>query len=165
MKASTVHYVNPSNSTPASPFTTRETAATNIQMAVNVATDTSTVLVTNGTYMLSSQITVAKSITIRSVNGPDVTIVDGNNTAGCFHLGHYSNVLSGFTITRGFTTLPGGAVNCNGSQAPVIENCIIVGNVAANGGGIFYGSIKNCSIISNGIQPGDQQLYFRVDEP
>jgi len=159
VKASTVHFVNLSNSTPALPFTTRETAATNIQTAVNVATDTSTVLVTNGTYKLSSQITVAKSITIRSVNGPDVTIVDGNNTAGCFHLGHYSNVLSGFT------TSPGGAVNCNGSQTPVIENCIIVGNVAANGGGIFYGSVNNCSIISNGIQPGDQQMYFWVEEP
>ena len=106
-----------------SPYTSWETAATSIQDAVDAAvTPGDTVLVSNGTYYLTSQIIVTNDVTVQSVNGADVTIVDGqDNRRGFFLAG--SAVISGFTITRG------------------IE--------AAFGGGIYFdhgGTARNCTI-------------------
>ena len=63
------HYVDLNNTNSVSPYTSWSTAATNIQTAINAADTTDTVLVANGTYSLSNQISVAKAINIKSVNG------------------------------------------------------------------------------------------------
>jgi hypothetical protein len=78
-----VRSVNLNNATPTPPYTNWATAATKIQDAVNAAGDGDTVLVTNGTYMLSSQIAIAGGVVLRSVGGWTNTIVDGNQATRC----------------------------------------------------------------------------------
>jgi hypothetical protein len=48
------HYVDISNATPAAPYKSWATAATNIQDAVDTTVDGDVVLVSDGTYLLSS---------------------------------------------------------------------------------------------------------------
>ena len=50
-QAATTLYVDLNSTNPTPPFATWETAATNIQDAVNIAVDDDTVLVTNGVYL------------------------------------------------------------------------------------------------------------------
>jgi len=146
-----IHYVNINNPSPTSPFLTWPTAATNIQDAVDVANNSGTILVTNGTYLLSSQIDIAKSLTIQSVSGPENTIVNGNNTTRCFELYNHNTIISGFTITNGYISGngDGGGVLCN-AATPVITNCTIRGNSAGgDGGGAYRGTVNNCIISGN----------------
>jgi hypothetical protein len=89
------------NSLTDGPGTSWSNAFWTIQGAVNAAGSGDTVLVTNGTYCPSSQISVSKLITVESVNGPDVTIVDGQNVRRGFSLGNTACTIGGFTITRG----------------------------------------------------------------
>ncbi|VGO19923.1 choice-of-anchor Q domain-containing protein [Pontiella sulfatireligans] len=151
---SPVHYVS-TNGTAVWPYTNWVTAATNIQNAVNTANTGDTVLVTNGTYTSVSQISVAKVITVESVNGPEVTIVDGLNDHRCFILQNVACTISGFTIRNGFMhDWHGGGIYCFGST-PVIANCKLIDNEAAGyGGGCYYGTLNSCTLKDNSATRG-----------
>jgi len=149
------HYVDLNSTNPVSPFLSWNTASTNIQDAVDVATNGATVLVTNGTYYVSAEITVASGITIQSVNGWTNTIVDAQESGRCFYLDDAGAILDGFTITRGYASGSGGGVYCNGGT---VRNCCISSNTAtggsysdSRGGGIYCngGTVHDCTISDN----------------
>jgi len=138
-----------------SPFANWENAATNIQAAIDVALAGDFILVNDGTYYPASQIALEYNIIVKSVNGAEKTIVNGNNTNRCFNVDGGST-LDGFTITNGyayggFPEFDGGGVRCHGSST--VKNCIIRGNRAQRyGGGVFCyfgGTVLNCDISSN----------------
>jgi len=168
------HYVvtngTPGHTGPVNPYTNWATAGTNIIDVVNAAmTNTSTrlVWVSNGTYYLTNQVTVSNALTLQSVNGREVTIVDGNNYAGkpvtnrCFYLFASGAVLDGFTVTNGLVSgdaSPSSGGGIYGVAGTVIKNCRITGCVATNtafqkahGGGVHVagGVITNCEVIGN----------------
>lgn len=76
-----VHDVNADNPTPVFPFASWATAATNLQDAINAGRVIGYgVVVTNGVDHAG---TVALThAVLRSVNGPEVTILDGGGAAG-----------------------------------------------------------------------------------
>src|SRR5207253_493603 len=78
----TVIYVDINSASPTPPYTNWNTAATNIQDAVDVATTAlgTEVLVTNGIY---KPVVINKALDVRSVNGPIFTMIDGNNATQC----------------------------------------------------------------------------------
>ena len=149
---------------PASPYTNWVDAATNLHdvMAVTVGGDT--VLVTNGVYTLTNQISITTNITLRSENNGTNdainTIINGDNYAGkpvtnrCFTLSHSNAVVEGFTITNGFAMGDGGGVNIT-SSGGTLRNCLVVGNTSSNGsgGGVYATGTKsvvtNCDVIAN----------------
>jgi len=143
------HYVWTNSPSPAYPYTNWATAAHTIRDAVDIASDGSTVLVTNGTYVLSAEIAVTRSITLSSVNGPTNTIVDGDGAVRCFNLGNSSCVVNGLTLSGGSAgTSYGGGVYCSGAS-PVITNCIVSNNSARYGGGMRRGRIHNSTVSGN----------------
>lgn len=170
--ATELHYVNVANSTPAAPFTTWATAATNIQDAVDaVANPGALVIVTNGVYAtggrvlfgaMTNRVAINKPITVTSVNGPSVTIIRGNGPVGttavrCVYLGANANLI-GFTLTNGATCnngdyineLSGGGVWCQSQNQCLVSNCWIVRNSASiEGGGAYSGMINHCNLIGN----------------
>lgn len=122
--------IDSTNSVP--PYADWATAASNVEAAVLMTRSGDTVLVTNGTYRLTSPITVTNSITIQSCNGADVTIIEGNGVARCFLLDSTASVVAGFTITGG------AGVQCSGIR-PVVTNCIFSDNSAADDGENTFG--------------------------
>lgn len=138
-----------------------------IQEAIDAAADGNIVEVSPGTYQ-ENLVFLGKDITVRSTDGAAVTCIDGSAlTAGPtigsvvrFVNGESSNaVLEGFKITGGSGTLAispsvGGGIFISGAQ-PVIRDCVIEGNTAANGGGIYARNvtggvlIEGCTIRNN----------------
>jgi len=141
---------------------TWELAKQTIQAGVNVADEGDTVLVTNGTYVLTQDVTIENGITVKSVNGAGLTIVNGNypvTTNRCFAVSHTNAILDGLTITGGYTDRGGGVCNFAGT----VQNCTIKFNSATNcGGGMcnLTGTVQNCTISGNwadcggGVQNG-----------
>ncbi|HAV65106.1 MAG TPA: hypothetical protein DCY13_22390, partial [Verrucomicrobiales bacterium] len=115
------------------------TAKATIQAAVNLTSNGDTVVVTNGTYWPSAEISVTNDITIQSVNGPEVTVINGNNAVRGLNLGGSACVISGFTIMNGrapgFPSF-GGGIYCS-SAAPRISHCKIMSSFADEGGGMY----------------------------
>ncbi|MFH0907642.1 MAG: choice-of-anchor Q domain-containing protein [bacterium] len=119
-----------------SPFLTWANAATNIQAAVDAATNGNTILVTNGVYEPFQVPGFTKTITIRSVNGWNGTIIDGAGTGQCVNFSSPSNILDGFTIRNGYDGGLGGGGGIFATLYNTIVNCVVVSNTATLGGGI-----------------------------
>ena len=137
-----------------SPFTNWVNAATNIQAAVDEALAGNVVLVSNGTYYPAIQISVTNDITVKSINGAEKTIVNGNYLHRCFYI-DTNDIIEGFTITNGFDNSLGAGVYCSGGG--VVNSCIICKNEvnslsARSGGGVYFdsgGTVNNCIISEN----------------
>ena len=174
--SATVRYVDLNCPTPTPPYTDWSTAATNIQDAVDAVDGNDLILVTNGVYAsgcrlangtISNRLVMYRSgITVQSVNGPQQTIIQGwqvpgtTNGAGAIRCVYLTGtvVLSGFTLSNGATLTTGNLLNDRSGGAvwassgyPVVTNCIISGNSAANNGGGVYGacSLSDCVISGN----------------
>ncbi len=169
-------YVNATNPSPASPYTSWATAATNIQDAVDVAQAGETVLVTNGTYatggraihgLMTNRVAVDKPLVLCSVNGPQFTIIQGRQVPGttngngairCVYLTNGAS-LSGFTLMKGATRSAGDSLNEQGGggvfcnvRTVVVSNCLVVGNAgASSGGGGLGGTFYNCTFSGNSV--------------
>jgi len=170
------HYVSPSGGN-VPPYTNWATAANVIQDAVDIASNSDVVLVTNGIYAtggrpcsggtLTNRVSASgnnEHITIKSVNGPEVTIIVGSGPLGasavrCVYL--YSGTIYGFTLSNGYTDISnetdGGGVHLRESGA---ESCIIVDNHAArNGGGVYSGDVLDSVISGNTAGNGGGGAY------
>ena len=148
-RADPAHYVSLAGSNDVgNNYNTWAGAATQIQWAVNVATNTEYVCVSNGTYYLTNQIVITNAITLYSLKGRDTTIINGNFPAysnRCLWVSNINALVAGFTITNGYRDSTndgyGGGVFLAGG---CISNCIITGNTVTNylvryggGGGVY----------------------------
>ena len=156
------YFVSLASSNPVVPYTSWDTAATNLQDAVDAAFVGGTVWVSNGVYQTgletvdgstTNRVTVTNLLTLRSVNGPALTVIDGGGAVRCVYLG--GNVsLDGFTLVNGQTSGNGGGVLCD-STKPVVSNCMIISNAAtANGGGAYQGRLDRCVFFNNSAASG-----------
>src|SRR5215469_4256828 len=68
-------YVSVTSTNPVPPYATPETAANNIQDAVNVATKNDTVMVEPGQYNLTSQVIISRGITLWGEGGAGQTFL------------------------------------------------------------------------------------------
>ena len=151
-----VHYVAADSANPLPPYTSWATAATNLQDAVDIASVAgSLVLVGNGTYAtggravyatMTNRVAVTKPLTLWSVNGPGLTVIDGTGSVRCVYLANGAS-LSGFTLTNGLAD-NGGGVWCQSATA-VVSNCTLTGNRAPYGGGAYGGTLNNCTLTGN----------------
>ncbi len=176
--SATVLHVDVNSPNPDAPYTNWATAARVIQDAVDAAMFGDEVLVTNGIYisggrsvgcnLLVNRVAVDKMLTLRSVNGPQFTAIEGfqlpglTNGAGavrCVYLADGAT-LSGFTITNGatrddymspaiFSESSGGGVWCETGNA-WISNCVLAGNSSYySGGGVCGGTLLDCTLAGN----------------
>jgi hypothetical protein len=169
-----VRYVDANSASPAAPYTNWAAAAATIQDAVDAAEPGDDIVVTDGTYAtggralygtMTNRVAVYKPVALRSVNGPELTLIGGYQVPGttngdgairCVYLTNGAS-LSGFTLTNGATRSAGnqareqsgGGLLCE-SGAGVVSNCTLTGNSASHGGGGAYcGFLNNCRLITN----------------
>ena len=156
-------YVSPSGSHTA-PYDSWADAATNVSAATAIAQDGDSILVGNGVYLLSEQITVTNAVTIRSENGALNTVIDGNDLCRCVYLSHADALIDGFMLQRGKADEGGGVYLREGGT---VQNCIIISNSAPSGGGAFmyYDGLIQSSLITDNratttnVQPAGNFFY------
>jgi hypothetical protein len=182
---SETRYVVQDNLNAAPPYTNWATAAATIQDAVDTAVESDTILVTNGVYdtggraanwALTNRLIIDKPLVVRSVRGPEVTIIKGNadpqytngeSAVRCVYLGTNATLI-GFTLNDGHTQAYawprnladclGGGIYCEPSA--VLSNCILAGNSASFGGGASGGTLYNCTLNGNSATFGGGGIYL-----
>jgi hypothetical protein len=164
-----VHYVVATNASPVPPFTSWETAATNINDAIDAVFNVpnAMVLVSNGLYKTGGRLTVGsvtnrvavtKPILVESVNGALATAIEGFRlptgpytilSTRCVYLTNGASLV-GFTLTNGSTRqlFSSGrfrlAEDFGGgawyeSSNVLIADCVFVNNTASGGGAGAFG--------------------------
>jgi parallel beta-helix repeat protein len=178
----TVRYVWQDSPSPTPPYANWANAAATIQDAADAAAAGDEIVVTNGVYatggraagtnVLVNRVAVDKPLTLRSVNGPQFTVIQGYQVPGttngdgairCVYLTNGAS-LSGFTLTNGATGTvddwstyresTGGGAWCESTNA-VVSNCVLSGNSAyGNGGGAYGGTLNGCTLAGNSASLG-----------
>jgi hypothetical protein len=131
-----------------------------IQEAIDASSDHDTIMVAPGTYKENIDFK-GKAITVESEEGPFLTIIDGNQagSVASFQNGEDTDsVLSGFTLTNGFSSFGSGVFCLNAS--PSIQDNIVTRNRKADdsGGGIYCEG--GSPIISNNIISLNAAEYY-----
>lgn len=162
----------------AAPFAT-------IQWGLDAAVPGDTVIVSNGTYTLapfSYAVRVTNAVTLKSLNGAAVTVIDANathttDTRRAVRVPANGAVVEGFTLTGGYVDgLSGsgeGGAGLGMSGNSTVRDCIIEENVAYDsgaaeswGGGVAFGNgvVERCIIRQNraddGIAFGGAGVYM-----
>ncbi len=142
------------------PYDTWSKAATNLAEAcASAAYGGMTVWVSNGVYDVTAGINLSTNITVRSLNGPNVTTVYRPDSAGTgfaiFNLSHSNAWVSGFIITNGFWSANN---DCGGSihmTAGTVTNCWIINTrfIGGTQSGAVYmnGGLMTACLISNSV--------------
>ncbi|MBM3320056.1 MAG: T9SS type A sorting domain-containing protein [Candidatus Eisenbacteria bacterium] len=147
--------------------------APTIQAGIDSAAAGDTVSLGNGTYSGDGNRDIqfmGKAIVVRSASGdPSLCVLDCQGSAEDQHRGFFfgsgegrASVLEGITITGGYADAAlgwyGGAIRCASSSSPTIRTCVLEGNHAARGGGLYsHGSgpeIRDCVFRSNTTRSG-----------
>ncbi|MCA1809933.1 MAG: hypothetical protein LC725_10875, partial [Lentisphaerae bacterium] len=175
-------YVSLNNPDALPPYTNWSEAAAHIQDAINAAADGDLIWVGPGTYTVPTNaltydsvtnvVDLRKAVTVRSVEGPDNTRIDGQDLyRGMFVYPPAGTqaVVVGFTIHNGradWGAGHGGGIYLyrESTRTSVVENCVIeLNRAASSGGGVMIGPdkdrtftaiITNCVIRRNNITSG-----------
>ena len=174
------HFVMLGSTNPVAPYERWETAAGDIQSAVDAANvPGAMVIVADGVYdtggwavdgQMTNRVAVTKPLILQSVNGPAATSIVGYQVPGttngdgairCVYLAEGAT-LSGFTLTNGATRTSGdveheqkgGAVWCPSIYA-LVTNCVLTRNAAyQRGGGVWEGTLDHCTLSDNSARYG-----------
>ncbi len=140
------------------PYDDWSKAATNIQDVVALARNDDRINISNGTFVVTSELTVAYAMTIRGEYGPEQTVLTGaypDYTNRCFDLNHGGAWLDGLTISNFYNAGHGGALQLRNGN---MTNCHVTHNQTLGtgrwGGGIhsttaWTGLVTHCRISYN----------------
>jgi len=135
-----IHYVDVNSTNPVPPYLSWDMAAVTIQDAETSSIGGDEILVTNGVYQsgssFASRISIGAAKFVHSVNGPDVTVIQGyqppgtTNGSGSIRCAFLRSgvTLAGFTLIHG--AAPGGGGGGRGGEGESQE-----GPPSGGGGG------------------------------
>ncbi len=158
-------------STPATPYDTWATAAQDIHAAVAFTVTNqigfAEVVISNGTYNITSQLDVTNAVTVRGFEGglagaTNTIVQRSSGTTRIVRLAHPDAIVEGLTIRNG-SGQSGAGVHMTGGM---LRDCMVRDNAAAGtlGGGVYIGGggvVSNCVIQGNstGILGGGGGAY------
>ena len=149
------------------PYSTAETAATSVSAALAICDDGATIHILPGTYEITNQILVDKSVSIIGGSGDPSAVVitntasaaSGNAGKRIFRLSAANITVSGLTMSGGQVyggTAKGGNLFIDTYNGIVVTNCVIenglaVGGAQAGAAHLHKGLVTHCIIRGNGV--------------
>lgn len=130
------------------PYSSLPTAATSVHEAVAAAVAGSEIVAAPGTYLITQQVELVKSVCIRGLV-PREAVFDGGAATRGFRLANTGATLAGLTVRNGQADDGGGVFIFSGGT---VSNCLLEANTADDGGAIYLldgGVLTHSAITSN----------------
>ena len=147
-----MRYVNVSNASPAAPYTSWGTAATNLQQAIIWANSGDEIWVAPGIYRTTNflEIPSGKALLLRGLTGR-AAVLDAQHASTALIVSGTNSVVSGFTVRNGRSASYGGGIYLGAPST--VTNCLVISNRAYGGAGIHIRAsgtrVANCTIEGN----------------
>lgn len=123
--------------------TTADSGPGSLRAALAGATAGDTIAVPAGTYLLASELVVARGVTIDGA-AADATVLDGQGATRVLRVPSPGAVtISDLTVRRGAVTGTGGGILHDGAGALTLERAMLLDNAAngaGGGGGLYHGN-------------------------
>ena len=126
----------------------------------------SEIVIAEGTYEISSVLSVKRAVTVRAADGASVTI-DANSKCACLSINHADAVVEGLRLYRGKLGGPGAGVSI-GTNGGTLRNCIVESckcSSVSKGPGIYMNSanalVTGCQVLRCGTDGfnGDYECH------
>ena len=162
---------------PVYPYSSWETAATDIQAAIDATAEGGVCTVDDGTYDVCNQLILDRGVTVVSRNGREVTTLNGKKDAtltrrcGAYRaalLNHPDAVLKGFTLKGGgnfynyvmYASAVYGTLLTVGGKGGLVADCVLSGNGCGsrNQGEIYLAGAQ--AVVSNCLVTGSANDNF-----
>ncbi|MFH1680525.1 MAG: right-handed parallel beta-helix repeat-containing protein [Candidatus Eisenbacteria bacterium] len=133
-----------------------EASSLALENAIVEASSGDTILVHPGVYENALIYVAGKGLVIRSVAGPEKTVLDGGKARLVVWLlrTDAATVIEGFTIRNGFDAQHGGGIRIGGMGHHTVRNNIIEGCQAPFGGGIYLAP-RSMAVIEGNLFKGN----------
>ncbi len=125
-----------------------------IQDAINAAAASDEIVVAPGTYLETINFN-GKTITVRSSDGPEATIIDANSSGPAVYCAGGvgpATIFQGFTVRGGQGSF-GGGMRIAGGSSPTVTECLFMANAGTHGGGMYIEqsnpTVTDCVFESN----------------
>lgn len=117
---------------------TQELPFATIQKGIDMVAEFGTVNAAAGTYICTNTIKIEKSLTIKSVEGAENTIIDCTTLGGNYivSINHSNVIFDGFTVTRFLPPFGKGIIRVKGQSDGLTKNVSILNNVIIGISGI-----------------------------
>lgn len=148
------HYVDINSTNEVPPYTSRATAASSIQLAIDQTTSGDIVLVADGVYSLYGDIIIPEDRSLIGENGAESVIINARSRSYRIRTGR-NCFISGLTVTNHYVSYSSSAIlGPNGifPLSTVVSNCII----SDCRFGIEYARVYDSKILNN--------LYYGLSE-
>ena len=103
-------------------------------------------------YQLRNRVYITNAITLQSIKGSVVTVIDGQGTCRCVYIGAAAKLI-GFTLTNGaaiglgsYYESSGGGLCFDYASDAMVSNCVITGNRAEGEGGGVYSALSTVTL-------------------
>ena len=166
-----VLYVDVASENPVSPFVGWDTAATNVQEAVDAAVDGCEVVVTSGVYRVKSRLLVEKGVRVRGFSGNPDDVTLHSSGCGSLFISSTNAVVESMAFTNGYSNGGTQAGFEFGVSGGMVSNCVVRNSSALNWSGsgpAFYSPYTNALITHctfagctlSGYSGGDKPIAY-----
>ncbi len=155
-------YVVPENPNASHPYSSWETAADDIQEAIDTAFDGSTVWLGSGLHRPTATVNLAKGVVLQGTNTA-TTLITPTSATRILYVSHPAAVVQRLTLTGSQSGVKLDRAGGRLSELVITNNSYSAGGLYGQGIWIYAGTVERCMVVDNQLRGQSYTAGIRIE--